>query len=373
MPNVEFPIEGVLRFPLLIIEWILAFLCLEFGLIFVIKYRRQNIKRKYKQDIGFAALFIGFSGMWFLFIIADYFESAQIVSPFLWWAAGSPRMFANTLGYIAQMAGILVFMAAMERYKVYLLCKYLFTTIFVVELAIFTWFFITDLESTRLLNLMFYPVFFLFVILFFYDLVKKIMGRPGTTRPFLKYFGSFFMLVAGYMFTTDTAVDTLGLGIRFVGSVMQLAAFTIFSILFLHLPAISMLDWKRTIENVYLIDKAGVCLFEKTYVSSGAGVTDHLVTSAISMVNSILQEMTAAKDRGISVIKKKGKVITIFSSELVSGAVISKDDNDAISYHLKLLVETFEAIYRGTLVNWEGNSSVFAPVASIVDRTFSGK
>ena len=37
----DFPISGELRFPLLIVEWIIAALSVELGLIFLIRYKKQ--------------------------------------------------------------------------------------------------------------------------------------------------------------------------------------------------------------------------------------------------------------------------------------------------------------------------------------------
>nr|MDO8087177.1 hypothetical protein [Candidatus Sigynarchaeum springense] len=60
-----------------------------------------------------------------------------------------------------------------------------------------------------------------------------------------------------------------------------------------------------------------------------------------------------------------------FSSELVNGVVISKEENYLISYNLKNFIQTFEAIYRGVIATWNGDTKAFEPAAAMADKIFS--
>ena len=89
----EFPISGPLRFPLLIFEWIFAFIAIELGFIFILKYYAQKEKAKTFQELGFASFFLSFSLMWFFFIIGNYYSSDINQTPFLRWNEGSLDIF----------------------------------------------------------------------------------------------------------------------------------------------------------------------------------------------------------------------------------------------------------------------------------------
>ena len=64
-------------------EWIFTVLCFELGLYFQTKYKRQPVRIKNSQDIGFSALFYGISLMRFFLLIGDYYAIGAIMSPFL--------------------------------------------------------------------------------------------------------------------------------------------------------------------------------------------------------------------------------------------------------------------------------------------------
>jgi hypothetical protein len=366
-----FPVSGPLRFYALVIEWILAFICFELGFVFVVKYRRQQVSKVYKQELGYASMFFGFACLWFNFIVGDYYLDDTATMPFLIWPRGSPRDLASSIGFFCLMVGAFLFIVLIERHQVVIYKRFTFTIVFSGLIAFYMVMFFQDIENTELPNLLMVTVFSLFFVAFLVDISKRMKTRRDVASTLSRFLVSFSVLACGYVLTIDIMLDGIGLVGRTMGSIMQLGAFVAITIQFLRLPPFAMLDWHKQIEDIYVIDKAGVCLFQKSFTAKPKTVDDNLVSSALSSVNYILHEMTAAAELGQSTIKKGNKAITIFSSELVSGVVISKEENYLINYNLKNFIQTFEAIYRGVLATWNGDSKVFEPAEAMADKIFS--
>ena len=368
----EFPISGDVRFPLLLLEWITAFTCLELGLVFFLKYKRFKGEKYSDQELGIGSLFVGFSLLWYFFIFSDYYANPADMAPYLIWSRGNEKMFFTNFGYFSLNIGVFLFIFFMERNNIYFK-KFLFTIIYSILTVIYFIAFFIDLGLTRNLSSIFYPVFIIFLIVFFLDLIRKMQGSRDVPKLLLaEYLGSFFGLIIGFIFTFNVVVSLFGtFYVRLIGSCIQLGSFLLLFVFFLKLPPLSLLKWRELIENVYILDKAGVCLFQKNYAVDESEIDDNLVTSALTTVSLLMQEMMDAGEEGISSIKKKGKIITLYSGKVVNGAVITEMDNKQIGYNLKNVIDTFEAIYYRIIIDWDGDNTVFKPVEQIIDTTFS--
>ncbi len=372
MADLDFPIvDPQWRWPLLIMEWILSFALFELGITFVARFRNKGSRQKSVQDIGFAAFFFGGSAMWYFFVLSDYFSPDEIVLPFLIWPAGSTRMFILNLSYYSLLVGVLLFIYFTERHVKFRV-KYVFTIITLLMSVFYTWLFFIDMFTTKTTSAIYYPLFLIFLVFLFFDLAKRLgTNRTVSLRLFFTYLIPFFAFIIGFVLGLDISVIALGFISRFIGAIVQLGAFVAMSLLFFKLPPLSTLSWRNYVEQVFLIDKAGMCLFQKAYSEQSSAMDDNLKTSAISTVNSILEEMIAAGESGLSFIEKEDKVFTTFSSKNVNGVIVSKIRNESIGYNLKNLVETFEAIYQRFIVEWDGDAEIFKPVEAMVDRIFS--
>ena len=111
----SFPIVDPMRQLLLLIEWTLALITLELGVIFILKYLKEKDRMKDLRYFGYASLFIGYSLIWYWFVLSDYYVSEQIISPFFIWSRGSERIVYLNLGYASLMIGALLFIYFMEK------------------------------------------------------------------------------------------------------------------------------------------------------------------------------------------------------------------------------------------------------------------
>ncbi|MBD3341939.1 MAG: hypothetical protein GF353_22750 [Candidatus Lokiarchaeota archaeon] len=370
---VDFPINGPLRIPLLTIEWIFIIICVQLSCIFLFRYFKREKELRNLQELGYFSLLMGFSVMWFFYIISDYYASDEIVSPFLgFWAVGSERYLYLNLGYFTIMVGALFFLYFIEKYKFVFIKRYLFTILFLIYAILFILLFLIDIRIPQNITYMFWPLFILFFFLYLVDFGRRVKNRKTLFYGVLKLFPGIVLLLVGFLFTTDALINVFGLEIRLFGAVFQLIGIVLLSIFFMSLPPFSEFDWQDKLESLYIINMAGIGLYFKDFKKRGAKLDQNLISSALSSINIVLKGLTK-ESKGFSVIKKKRNIILIYQGKYVFGVLICNEELNIAKLVLKDLIEKFETIYANILVDWDGELSVFSPTENIVREIFSMK
>ncbi len=364
----EFPLTGEFRLPLLILEWIYIITALEISFIFLVRFRKQEKGLRNFQELGYWSLFFGFSLMWLFYIVADYYSSAEIVSPFLIWKYGSSRILFLNIGYFTLMIAVIFFLYCLEKYSVFLYKRYLFTTIFSICVVLFSILFFIDIRFTQPVTYVFWAVFLFFFVIYLIRFIKKLPIEKG-----ILLFSGFVLMIAGFFLTTDALVEILGFEGRMVGAVMQLMSVIVLSYIFLTLPPFSEFDWQEKIEAVFLVNKAGICLYNKIFIEKKNLMNENLISAAISSINILLQKLTETMERrkDISVIKKKGENVIIYTGKFVSGVLYTSEELNAPKIVLRNLVDKFETLFHNILMSWKGDTSIFDPAEVIVKDLFS--
>jgi len=368
---IEFPLIGNLRFPLLIIEWVVFVFSLEVAIIFFLRYNKQKREYKIKEELGYFCLFISFALMEMFFIKSDYYSSNIIESPYLIWSQGSERDLFLNFGYISLLIGALIFIYFIERSRKLSKFRFPFSICFLILLIFFFIIFVIDLTITGLVSLVFWPIFMFLFILYTIDLTKRIKGRNSVFTNALKYLGAFLLLPVGFFLTTDFLISSFGLIIRLIGSILELISLFMIFFMFIRLPLLYEFEWFDKIDEIFLINKDGACLFYKNFIDSGNIMDKNLITSAITSVKIMLKELTASQDKGLSRIKKENKIINIYTSDFLTGVLISKEELKSFDFYLKELVLKIESIYKSILKDWDGDLDIFSPVEDIMNEIFS--
>jgi hypothetical protein len=312
--------------------------------------------------------------MWICFIISDYyFSSTEIISPFLIWNEGSGFVLIRNIGYYSLMIGAFLCVFCLEKYKVYLWKKYLFSMGFLILISVFTIALFYDIYITQTFSYFFWPYFIFFFLIYLTDFVKKVRSREKLIYAVLKSFGGFGIFAVGFLFEIDGVLDTLGLEFRLIGAILQLIGMGIISYFFLSMPAFSEFDWQDKIEQIFLMDSAGICLYHKAFEERSELTDENLVAGAIASINIMLKELTESKEGGVSVIKKQDKTIIILPSQMVAGIIFSKEDLNYTKIVLKNFVEKFETIYHDILTDWDGDLSIFKHTDNILTEILSEK
>ncbi|MDD1777797.1 MAG: hypothetical protein LUQ65_06460 [Candidatus Helarchaeota archaeon] len=368
---IVFPIEDALRFPLLLLEWIFAILSLELGLVFILKYRRQQKHLKTFQELGFSALFFGISLMWFFHVVADYFSSNTPSSPFLIWSGGSMHDLFLNGAYYTFMNCALIFSYFMEKYKIYLFKKYLFTYILLIYNSISLIIILFYLGAIQILFTVFWALFICFFTIYFIGLYKKVFSRERSLFNLIKALPIFLLLALSFFFSMEYLYTVYGLTFRLAGAIFQITIIGGIFAFFIKLPPLSALEWQEKLEELYVMTKSGICLYHKSFGKAIEPFDQHVISGAFISINVLLNEIAPSTAQGSSIIKKKGKTVNLYASTSLSGVLISTEEIPAINFHLQKFILKLEQIYQPVLVDWNGEIEIFAPIAHIANGYFS--
>jgi hypothetical protein len=340
----EFPILGDMRFPLLIIEWISVIIEFEISLFFLIRYKKQEKTLKNLQDLGYFAVFFGFSLMYLFYILGDYYASDSTISPFLIWNHGSERIFFLNLGYFTALIACFILIFCVEKYNVFLYKKYFYSIIISIFALLFIIVFFIDIRLTQQLTYGFWYTFLIFFINFLIKFIKK-----------LKFKGIFLFIstalwASGYSLTTDMFIQTFGFESRIIGASLLLISVIFLSYIFFTLTDFSEFDWKEKIEALFLIDKAGICLYHKIFNKKKELIGENLISAAISIVNEMLRDLIGTgNDKGVLIIKKPNQIVMIYSGKNLSGVLYTTEDLNYPKVILKEFVNKFELLFRNII------------------------
>jgi len=340
----EFPISGDMRFPLLIMEWISVIVGFEISLFFLVRYKKQERTLKNLQDLGYFATFSGFSLMYLFYILGDYYSSDSIISPFLIWNYGSERIFFLNLGYFTALIMCFILIFCIEKYNVFLYKKYFYSIIISIFTLLFSIIFFIDIRLTQPLTYGFWYIFLIFFINFLIKFIKKI-----------KYKGIFLFIAialwaSGYSLTTDVYINMFGFESRMIGDILQLISLLMLSYFFFTLTDFSEFGWKEKTEALFLINKAGICLYHKIFKEKKELISENLISAAISIVNEMLKELIGAgNDKGVLIIKKPNQIVMIYSGETLSGVLYMTEDLKFPKVILKEFVDKFELLFKNII------------------------
>jgi len=366
----DFPITGELSFPLLIVKWIIAALSVELGLIFLIRYKKQSKRFKDIQNIGFSSLFFGFSTLRFFCIISDFYSPNIIISPFLFWNTGTNRDFYLGIGYIFLLIGVIIFTYFMEKNKKFIFFKFFFTLSFIILSIAVVIFFLVNLEIIISLTVSFWLIFLSLFVVNVIDFVKRIQEKKLKVE-ILKYLTPFLFFLIGFLLTSDFFISIITLEFRLISSIILLLSTSILFYFSLTLPSFIEFDWYDIIDEIFIMNKQGACLFHKTFKGDNKIMDEHLVTGAISTIKIMLDELISSEDKGLYTIKKEGKIVNIYSSTLLTCIFYTKEELNTINYYIQKVVTKLESIYKNVLIDWDGTLEVFSPIEFIVDELLS--
>jgi hypothetical protein len=371
---IEFPITGPLRFILLVMEWILSFLCFQLGVYFILRYKkRKSNQLENFQDLGFFSLFMGFSLTRFFFLISSYYSSDIRTTPFSIWLYGSYRLLFLDFGFLSLMMGILFFTYFMEKYEKVLFLKYFFSICFLIQFILSLVLFFFILEPLFYLLVLHWFFFIVFSIIYNLDFIRKVKIHKIIQRAGLKITLIMSLFIGGYILSMDELTEFLGLQIRLLAIIIQLIAIILIFSFFRNIPPFYEFNWRDKIESIFIMNKDGICLSNRFYTDAVEIADRFLITGSLTSVNIMLNEIVNPKDYDLyelSIIKKKGKIINIFTAEKLIGVLISKEELEFFKYNLKSLVLKIEQVYANILAKWDGDLSIFTPIGNFIDEIF---
>ncbi len=350
-------IEGPLREPLLILDWVVFFLFLELAQVFLIRILSQEKSLKNLQDKSYMSLFFGFSFSKLFYIIGDYYVLLSF------------RMVFYNVAYLIQMTGLFFFIYNLETYRVFIK-KYLFTRILTIFMVAFISILIFANTYTQIFSYSFFLIFFVFLIIYFYAIVLEfyVERKLGTLKHFLMLCAGIFFVILGYGLATDFAASIFGLEIRALGDLFEISGFFLLFLFFISIPSFSEYDWQDKINSIYITQKDGLFLFKRNFISAELSVDQNIVAGLLTSVKVMLQALTDKK--GVSIIERENKIMIIYPSEFVNGIIICDEKLASLQILLKKFVNKVELLFRNIFENWNGDVTVFSPLEDVSKEIF---
>jgi translation initiation factor 2B subunit (eIF-2B alpha/beta/delta family) len=352
---------GPLRFPVLVIDWIYTFLFLELGIVSILRYTKKPKILRSSQEIGYSVLFIGAFLLWLLNIIGDFYFSGMTRYMLLY--------LGNLLFFILEV--IFVFLTEMSSQNHPIFLKNYPLTIFNSIIALFS-VFITAIfiELVRLFTMIIWSIS---LIIFFISIaIRKNQMKDNKTRSFFysKIIFISILFIFGSVLSLGFLSTILSLNANLIGGVSLLLGVCLLFFLTHDLPSINLFISGNLIEDIYILNNNGACLYHGNSPTKIMKFNDHLISGAISILDNMLKQLTQSKAKGFAVIRKKDKILNIYSSKFITAVLFSKEESSAIEYYLKKLVIRIENVYRDVLLSWNGKTSIFTPIKSIIEEIF---
>jgi hypothetical protein len=355
----EFPIEGIFREPVLLLEVIIIFLGTEFGLLFLYRFIKEKRSRNY-MNLAWSIFFLAFSGMVASYIFSDFYTSITEV-----------RQIAVNIGYTLMSIGVIVFTFNAER-EVGLKRHYL--SIFLIFLLSFLFidFFIWIIASVYLALIAWVP--FIIALLLY---ITKLMAKVKEYRyNIYGFFIGFFAFGIGYAFTVDAMATFFGFGARMIGDISIILGMCLISFIFLSFSSMRELNWAKNIKEILIMHKeSGTCICDHNFLSNAPDTetselsTDFMAGSLMG-ISQMISELIQSKEQLETMDHQDKKIIFAYGEYLIA-ALIADEYLEIYKKKLRNLIEDLELLYTDILKDWKGELFHFKPVRRIITRIFS--
>ena len=354
----QFPLTGNLAQWLIILESLICLLSLEIALIFMRKVVKNKNNIKSLEEKAYFWLFLGFSTMWFFFIISDYFVVDL-----------SLRIIYLEFGYLSLAICASIFIFIIEKYKIFRR-KFLFSIIFFIYLIFFVILSLVQINIAQIFSVLFWVIFIIFFVYYSKELNSIFKKNPilgNYNKHLIKLFIGIALSMIGFGLTIDFTISFIGLGSRLIGDILLLFALFFLYFYFSSIPSFSEYNWQQKVESLYVIHKSGLLIFEKSF-KPGETFYDSATSGAITSLKMMLESVSTKETT--SFIEKKGKVITIHPGKYLYGTLISEENLISLQILLKNFIDEIEQTYGNILKNWDGDLKVFRPIGQIAKEIF---
>ncbi|MHA1675226.1 MAG: hypothetical protein ACTSYI_16570 [Promethearchaeota archaeon] len=401
-----FQIESLSSILSLSFEIVIAFLCLEFFLLFFERYSHKKggqpsnsssnkpesktksntlynyLRIMQNRELSWGIMFFLFSLMMILHVSGDFYTERPEIKLIFKYAQNLAYIFALTL-----------FTYSLENSELHLnhytLSKILGVLSLGTMLIMIFWPDITEV----VLYLTILPVF---VVLVQYGWItfQHTKDLRAFRHPFFALFYGLGLFIGGYFLTRMffDARDFPGIGIsgRLIGDIIQLVGISSCAVAFFFLPSLDELNWVAKIQQLFVIYPNGLSLFSynfdqgqlSSHTSSSSSpshspshspspsLESDLTTSVIVSINTLAQEVSHRQKSSIRVIRKENFTILLEFGDQCICALITSEEGLIIKKKIHQFCQAFEKQYAPMLERWSGNTSQFDSAQKIVKEVF---
>ncbi|MFW9991424.1 MAG: MFS transporter [Candidatus Odinarchaeota archaeon] len=179
-------------------------------------------------------------------------------------------------------------------------------------------------------------------------------------------FGTF----SGVVF--DEALKSLIIDQPFMFPVVMIFAYFTATIVVFQLkePLLSKteLEWRRKIEHVLVLSKSGLPIYSQSLQQQELEADAILAGGALIGISALTNEITRASH--LKVIKQEKYCIMLEEGSTIIVAVMVTEELKTIRNRLIDFVADFESFFEDFLVDWTGDTRVFAPTRKLIEKHF---
>lgn len=347
---------------MLIMDWLIVFFIAEIGFVLWIRLRSDKLKMSEYQERAFMGLCFGFSSMWTMIIISDYYINDELMSTILF-----------TFSKLFLMLGVLYYIFYMEKIKIFIYKRFTLTKSYI--LVILVYIFIAIFFNAITSFYMFINMFYLFIFISYYvSLFRKVFLKkrdlPRFVVSLLMLLSGLILLFLGFTLTLPDVRYSLNLEIeyRLLGDIIQLIAIGILIFFLILVPSTSEFEWEGKIEAIILMIKNGLPIYRHSFIEDDDLESNVQVSGIITSMKMMLD--TTLENKGVSIIEKKGETMIIMPGKKLYGIIICKEYLVSLQILLKNLINRVENLYGSLLNDALSNSKIFKPIENIVKDLF---
>jgi len=360
LSEIKFPIEGPLREPLLLMEWLIVLLFFEMAVIFMVKVMKKEKKERNQQERAYIMLFLGYSLMCLFIIFGDFYARTP-----------STRRVFMSIGFFILLYCQLLFFYRMEKNQIFLK-KFLFTKSFIIVISILVIVLIVDINITEIVA---YFLYMSISTLFWIVYLKRLISNTNIKKipknlslVVLLFCIGFIFTAIGFFFTIDYIINIYSLEFRLIGDLIQLIGFCFIFLFFNFVPSLSEYGWKDKLDRLFLMLKSGICIYYKFFKEGNDPIEEQSISGATKSINDILNEITDKK--GISIIERRHKIFIIQPSKYITGVLVCDEELDSLKLLLGKFIDRIENIYIKIFEDWNLEMKIFNPIENLAKEIF---
>ncbi|MHA1427486.1 MAG: MFS transporter [Candidatus Helarchaeota archaeon] len=136
------------------------------------------------------------------------------------------------------------------------------------------------------------------------------------------------------------------------------------------LPPAEEMDWYNDIVHLYVISSGGIIMADYSFIEAGIGDSD-LLAGGLSGVMTLLKEIVGSSQQLKSIDHEDKKLLFEYAyNQQFLVALLTKKNLNILRTKLKKLTAQIQAVFWETMMNWDGNLDVLAPIKTMIRNIF---
>ena len=351
-------------------EFTIAFLCVEFFIIFIYQYREEKqdeaeISREQDPDayryfqenrrlkIFWAIFFLILGFAYVTFLIADFYTTTEI-----------NRQHWLFLGYLAFPLAI-SFLCRNFKYKK----LQIFFLIYVLIGALLA--IIVSFQIVKFYFSLVWPISGLVIVNYIISIRKKLHGAEFQSQALFFILTGLIFMAFGFFFTTDIAYSFFGIYSRLAGDGVQFISVIGLSGAIYLLPPLSEYDWRGKIKQIFVITTSGITIFDKNFEqpANTADTQADFAGSAIIALKMLIETMIK-EGKNLESINKTYATISLIYGKNIIGVAVTEKKSPIINAKVKYFIKNFEKTFGKSLENFSGSMDYFQNADKILKKYF---